>query len=55
MVAFLSSMVVSLLLNLELPLVEFRGSTPHTLLEVCSAHKDKVEIKCIGSIGGKHQ
>jgi hypothetical protein len=26
---------------------------PHTLLEVCSAHKDKVEIKCMGSIGGK--
>ena len=28
---------------------------PHTLLEVCSAHKDKVEIKCMGSVGGKHQ
>ena len=27
--------------------------TPHTLLEVCSAHKDKVEIKCMGSVGGK--
>ena len=26
---------------------------PHTLLEVCSAHKDKVEIKCMGSAGGK--
>jgi hypothetical protein len=26
---------------------------PHTLLEVCSAHKDKVEIKCMGSVGGK--
>ena len=25
----------------------------HTLLEVCPAHKDKVEIKCMGSIGGK--
>ena len=37
----------------ELSLIEFGGSTPHTLLEVCSAHKDKVEIKCMGSIGGK--
>ena len=46
-------MVVSLLSNLELPLVEFGGSTPHTLLEVCSAHKDKVEIKCMGSVGEK--
>ena len=26
---------------------------PHTLLEVCSAHKDMVEIKCMGSVGGK--
>ena len=26
---------------------------PHTLLEVCSTHKDKVEIKCMGSVGGK--
>ena len=25
------------------------------MLEVCPAHKDKVEIKCMGSIGGKHQ
>ena len=25
----------------------------HTLLEVCSAYKDKVEIKCMGSVGGK--
>jgi hypothetical protein len=24
---------------------------PHTLLEVCSAHEDKVEIKCMGSVG----
>jgi hypothetical protein len=22
---------------------------------VCPAHKDKVDIKCIGSVGGKHQ
>jgi len=38
-----------------LSLVEIRESTvfPHTLLEVCPAHKDKVEIKCIGSVGGK--
>jgi hypothetical protein len=51
----LSSMVVSLLSNSELPLVEFGDQLPHTLLEVCSAHKEKVEIKCIGSVGGKHQ
>jgi hypothetical protein len=25
----------------------------HTLLEVCPAHKDKVEIKYIGSVGEK--
>ena len=25
----------------------------HTLLKVCPAHKDKVEIKCMGSVGGK--
>ena len=25
----------------------------HTFLEVCPAHKDKVEIKCMGSVGGK--
>ena len=52
MVGVLSSMVVSLLSNSELTLVEFGGSTPYTLLEVCSAHKDKVEIKCMGSVGG---
>ena len=36
-------------------LVEIGESTvfPHTLLEVCPAHKDKVEIKCMGSVGGK--
>jgi hypothetical protein len=28
-------------------------SSLHTLLEVCSAHKDKVQIKCMGSIGRK--
>jgi hypothetical protein len=43
-----------IVISLELPLVEF-GESPHTLLEVCSTHKDKVEIKCMGSIGGKHQ
>ena len=53
MAGVLSSMVVSLLSNSKLPLVEFGGSTPHTLLEVCSARKDKVEIKCMGSVGGK--
>ena len=26
---------------------------PHTLLKVCSAHEDKKEIKCMGSVGGK--
>jgi hypothetical protein len=25
----------------------------HTLLEVCYAHKDKVEIMCMGSVGRK--
>jgi hypothetical protein len=36
-------------------LVEIGGLTnfPHTLLEVCPAHKDKVEIKCMSFIGGK--
>jgi hypothetical protein len=38
----------------ELLLVEFRGSTPpHFARSVCSAHKDKVEIKCMSSVGGK--
>ena len=37
----------------ELSLVEIGGSTPPHLLEVCSAHEDKVEIKCMGSVGGK--
>jgi hypothetical protein len=40
---------------------QFRTSTcrgwgivsPHTLLEICSAHMDKVEIKCMNSVGGK--
>ena len=36
-------------------LVEIGESTvfPHTLLKVCPAHKDKIEIKCMGSVGGK--
>ena len=36
-------------------LVEIGESTifPHTLLEVCPSHKDKVEIKCMGSVGEK--
>ena len=37
----------------EHSLVELGGSTPPHLLEVCSAHEDKVEIKCMGSVGGK--
>jgi hypothetical protein len=39
----------------KLSLVEIEESTnfSHTLLEVCLAHKDKIEIKCIGSVGGK--
>jgi hypothetical protein len=27
---------------------------PHTWFKVCSAHTDKVENKCIGSVGGKN-
>jgi hypothetical protein len=42
----------TIVIGLELPLVEFEES-PHTLLELCSPHKDKVEIKCVGCIGGK--
>ena len=43
------------LIGSELSLAEIRELTvfPHTLLEVCPAHKDKVEIKCMGSVGGK--
>jgi hypothetical protein len=39
----------------ELSLVEFWGidKPVHTLLEVCPACKDKVEIKCMGSASGK--
>ena len=39
----------------ELSFVEIWGIDEllHTLLEVCPAHKDKVEIKCKGSAGGK--
>jgi hypothetical protein len=45
MAAILPSMIVSLLSNLELPLVEFGGIDSPTLYsKVCSAHKDKVEI-----------
>ena len=39
--------------GLELSLVKFGGSTTPHLLEVCSAHKDRVEIKCMGFVGGK--
>ena len=44
------------LIGLVLPLVEIGESMtifPHPLFEVCTAHKDKVEIKCTGSVGGK--
>ena len=43
------------LTGLEPSLVKIWGIDEllHTLLEVCPAHKDKVEIKCIGSAGGK--
>ena len=36
-------------------LVKIGESTfsPYTLLEVCPAHKDKIEIKCMGYVGGK--
>jgi hypothetical protein len=39
----------------EFSLVEFWGIDKllHTLLEICPAYKDKVEIKCMGSVGGK--
>jgi hypothetical protein len=37
----------------ELSLVEFGGSAPPHFLKVCSDHNDKVEIKCMCSIGGK--
>ena len=53
MVGVFSSMVVSLLSNSELLLVEFGESTRPHLLEVCSAREDKVEIKCMVSVGGK--
>jgi hypothetical protein len=39
----------------ELSLVEIGRSIPSHLLKVCSAHKDKTEIKCMGSVGGKTQ
>ena len=34
-------------------LIEIGESIPHTLLEVCPTQQDKVEIKCMGSVGGK--
>jgi hypothetical protein len=39
----------------ELSLVELCGIDKllHILLEVCPACKDKVEIKCMGSVGEK--
>ena len=37
----------------ELSLAEFGGSALPHLLKVCYAHKDRVEIKCMGSVRGK--
>jgi len=39
----------------DLSLVEIWGINwlSHTLLEVCPTHKDKIEIKCLGSVGEK--
>jgi hypothetical protein len=33
--------------------VDLEDWLPHTWFEVCSAYTDKVEIKCIGSVGEK--
>ena len=55
MVVVLSSMVVSLLSIQNFHMSNLGDRLPHTLLKVYSAHKDKVEIKCMGSFGGKHQ
>jgi hypothetical protein len=43
------------LIGLEFSLVEIWeiDELLLTLLEVCPTHKDKIEIKCMGSIGGK--
>jgi hypothetical protein len=41
------------LVDSELSLVGIGRLIPPHLLKVCSAHKDKVEIKCMGSVGGK--
>ena len=43
------------LVGLEPSIVKIWESTnfSHTLLEVCPTHKDKVQIKCMGSISGK--
>ena len=46
-------LVCTIIVGSEISLVEFWDQLPHTLLEVCSTHKDKVEIKCMGSVGGK--
>jgi hypothetical protein len=37
----------------ELSLVGIGRLIPPHLLKVCFAHKDKVEIKCMSSVGGK--
>jgi hypothetical protein len=41
------------LVESELSLVGIGRLIPPQWLKVCSAHKDKVEIKCMGSVGGK--
>ena len=46
-------LVCIIIVGLELSLIELWDQLPHTLLEVCSAHKDKVEIKCKDFVGGK--
>ena len=53
--SFAKSILILSLTGSEPLLVEIRESTysPHTLLEVCPAHKDKVEIKRMVSVGGK--
>ena len=51
----LSSMVVSLLSIQNFHMSNLGDRLPHTLLKVYSAHKDKVDIKCMALLVGKHQ
>jgi hypothetical protein len=41
------------LANSKIPLVGIGRLIPPHLLKVCSTHKDKAKIKCMGSVGGK--